>query len=111
MLRLTIYNRYFGIPDYPNSYRLTRTDTGWHVAYNGHAGDCDKAGLPYLFEFLDKDGIYYPNAFPKYMSELWDKVEEEGLTEEEVQAALDKLGAWVSIVERHVPVWRERRYI
>ena len=111
MLELVVYNRYFGIPDYPNSYPLTRTPTGWRVTYNAATYDCDKTGRLYLYEALDRDGIYYPNAFPKYMAELWDKVDEEGLTEEETQAALTKLGAWISIVERGVPVWRDRGFI
>lgn len=111
MLRLTVYSRYFGIPDHPNSYPLTRTSTGWRVKYNAVTYDCDKAGRHYLYEGLDRDGIYYPNALPRYMSELWDKVDEEGLSEDEIQAALDKLGAWISIVERHVPVWRDRKYV
>ena len=108
---MTVYSRFWGIPDYPNSYGLTRTSTGWHVEYIATSGDCDKAGRPYLFEYLEQDTIHYPHALPEYLSRLWDKIDEEGLTEEEIQASLDKLGAWISIIERNVPVWRERKYV
>ena len=111
MLNLTIFHRTTGYPDYANIYPLTRTTTGWRIDYRSGSFDCDKAGSPYLIEHLERDDLHYPSALPKYMSLLWDKVDEEGLSEEEIQASLNHLAAWINLVENNVPVWRDRKYI
>lgn len=87
-------------------YRVTRTVTGWVVEHAAIGGPCDKSGSPYLFENLRQDGISYPSGLGGYMSELWEAASEDGcgLTQEQVQAGLNRLAAWVATTERAEPV-------
>lgn len=86
-----------------DTYRIKRTESGWHVEYLGIGGDCDKTGSPYLFMNLDHDGVCYPAQLGEFMEWLWDKAAEKGLKENEVQEAINQIGTWISLCEEHMP--------
>jgi len=102
---LTVFSRRWGHDD---TYKLKRTKRGWHVSYIAIAGGCDKRGNPYLYKNLNQDSINYPKDLPGYLEWLWDQSEEKGLSHQEVQEALNKLGKWISVCEQNSPddIWR-----
>lgn len=89
--------------DHPDRYRVKRTATGWNIAHISIAGECDKAGAPYLFENLDHDSINYPADLGGYMEFLWDEADSRQMTEHDIQQRLDELGQWIQGVERSSP--------
>ena len=91
-----------------DQYRITRTGTGWRVEHIVINGDCDKTADPFLYANFDQDSINYPHDLGFYMELLWEKAHDEGLLKKQVQAGLNDLAEWVSIVERATPdleVW------
>ena len=103
-MRLEIYSRRWGHND---SYSIDKTANGWHVRSISHMmieGECDKKGNPSLYQHLDQDFINYPQALPQYMEFLWNRAEQEHITEAEIQAALDELGKWIQITEKATPI-------
>lgn len=97
---LHVFSRRWGRNDL---CKLKRISTGWHFAYVGIEGDCDKKGDPFLYKNLDHDSINYPEELPGYFEWLWDQAAESGLTHEEVQRALSQLADWISICEQNSP--------
>lgn len=104
-LRLLVFSRRWGRRD---AYSVKRTETGWVVEHMSIGGECNKTGEPYLFKNLDHDSINYPADLGEYMEWLWDQVEEQNMSDEGMQEALDVLGDWISIVEENSPggVWK-----
>lgn len=97
---LRVFSRRWGHED---TYRVTRTDEGWHVAHIAISGKCDRAGTPFLYTNLAQDNISYPSSLPFMMEQLWDSAADRGLSVEAVQQAFDQLGTWISGVERTRP--------
>jgi hypothetical protein len=90
-------------------YSPTRTPEGWSFANAGdvistgrdaRVGRKDGSGL---FHFLEHNWVSYPHDLPDYFESLWDQSADRGLTQEEVQAALDQLADWVTVCEKHSP--------
>ena len=100
--KFEVYSRRWGHSD---TYRLTRTSTGWDVHFISIGGPCNPRGEPYLFENLRHDSISYPSTLPDHLEELWRDASSDGggLTPEAVQARLDELAKWVSETERNAP--------
>lgn len=98
--RFTVFSRRWGHTD---DYELIRTAEGWTLNYNLYSGPCDKTGVPWLYKSLSHDSINYPEALGGYLEYLWQQAADEGLSEVEVQAAVDALGAWVQTCEQHSP--------
>ncbi len=100
-----VYSRRWGHKD---TYRLTRTKTGWIVKHmqevragrDGRVGSRPGTGL---FRYLDHDSINYPADLPGYLEWLWVCAAEDGLSPSEVQEALQTLADWVSVVEQESP--------
>lgn len=99
-MELKVFTRRWGHDDV---YRVERTATGWHIDHIAIGGDCDKTGAPYLFENLDHDSVNYPEDLGQYMEFLWNKAEELGMSDEQIQEQLDDLGRWISESERGSP--------
>lgn len=100
-----VYSRRWGHSDH---YRLTRTETGWQVGFKMIGGPCDKGGRPFLFENFRQDNIQHPSDLPGWLEWLWEQAKDQGLSHEQVQAALQQLADWVSTVEKSSPdggVW------
>ena len=100
-----VYSRRWGHDD---TYRLTRTASGWDIAHMAIGGPCDKGGRPFLFQNLDQDFIRYPVGLADSLEWLWEKAASEGLSHEQVQEALQQLADWVSETEKSGPnggVW------
>lgn len=99
-----VYSRRWGHRD---TYYFTRTKEGWYLECMGYKGDCDKYGNPILFTSLNHDSIRYPSVLDSYLYYLWMAANEDGLTEEQVQNALNELADWVSLCEESSPrgVW------
>jgi hypothetical protein len=56
-----------------------------------------------------QDSIQYPVGLEGWMEWLWNQASEKGLTQPQVQAALQELADWVSHTEQNVPsggVWK-----
>ena len=101
---LVVYSRRWGHED---RYTIVRNEKGWVISNISIGGQCDKAGRPYLFENLDHDSINYPEELPGYFDWLWQQAEEEGLSHEQVQEALNQVGGWITLCERNSPrgIW------
>lgn len=97
---VNIHSQRWGHED---TYELVRTVEGWTVHFMSSGGECNERGEPHLYDALDHDGITYPSSLPDYLAEVWRRAASEGLSAEEVQAALDQLAAWVSSVEKSRP--------
>jgi hypothetical protein len=102
----TIYSERWGHED---SYRIKRTLNGWHISFlstsPAESGETDKAGRPILYNLLEHDGIAYPDSLSKYLEWLWGYVNNNEISDEEIQNALDKLAKWVTLCERNKPSW------
>lgn len=100
-----VFSRRWGHDD---TYLVKRTEDGWIISHHAISGPCDKGGRPYLFENLRHDSIQFPARMEGWMEWLWDRACTEGLTQTQVQEALQQLADWVSTTERNRPsdgVW------
>lgn len=86
-----------------DAYRVKRTEDGWIISHIAIGGPCDKAGRPFLFENLRHDSIHFPDGLDGWMEWLWSQAASRGLTQNEVQTALQELADWVSITEKNAP--------
>lgn len=100
MNSLRVYSRRWGHPD---SYRIRKTDTGWHISHIMIGGDCDTTGQPYLFKNLVHDSINYPADLGGYMDYLWRQAHTHSWTGKQIQPKLNMLGRWISKVEFDSP--------
>lgn len=103
-MQFTVYSRRWGHND---TYEIARAETGWRVQHITTGGDCDKQGRPYLFNNLDHDSINYPASLGEYMEFLWEKVDEDSLSDAQIQQHLNQLANWVQGVEQSTPegIW------
>jgi hypothetical protein len=95
-----IYTRRWGHDD---TYRITRTATGWNIDFHAIGDVCDKGGHPALFRNLDHDCVFYPSGLDGWMEWLWNHAAEKGLTKAQLQQGLDDLSAWIRITETSIP--------
>ena len=95
-----VYSRRWGHKD---NYTLTRTEMGWDTDFMSSGGKGDKSANPGLFNALNHDSVNYPEALPGYLEWLWEQAKEQGLSQEEVQNALNDLAEWISICESNSP--------
>ncbi len=95
-----VFSRRWGHDD---TYSVKRTEDGWTISNFAIGGSCDKGGRPFLFENLRHDSIQFPARLDGWMEWLWDKASSEGLTQPQVQEALQQLADWVSSTEKSAP--------
>lgn len=90
-----------------DTYEFIRNEKGWIISFES-GGQADKSGKPWLFDFLDHDSINYPEELPGYLEWLWAQAEEEGLSHDQVQEAIQQLAEWISLCERESPqgIWK-----
>jgi len=91
-----------------DTYNVKRTGDGWTITHIAIGGPCDRGGRPFLFENFRQDSIHYPEGLDGWMEWLWNQAASQGLTQQQVQEALQRLADWVSTTERNVPtgsVW------
>jgi len=96
----TVYSKRWGHND---TYHIIRLSNGWEVKYLSIGGPCDKGGKPFLFKNFRQDSIQYPSGLAGRMEWLWEQAASRGMTQEEVQKALQELADWVSETERSSP--------
>ena len=103
---LSIYSRRWGHKD---TYDIIRIEDGWSIRFGTRSGNCNKEGKPVLFDIMDNDLINYPQSLPEYLEWVWNRAEDQGLTEQEVQGSLDELSEWISVCETNSPngIFRE----
>ena len=101
IFKFKIYTRRWGHYD---SYSIERISSGWkfHGTAICNSGECDKTGQPFLYRILDHDSVSYPYNLGELLEWLWGKAAE-GLSESEVQAAIEDIANWVSLCEKNVP--------
>jgi len=95
-LEFKVYSRRW---DKYDIYKLTHIPTGWGVRHIVINGECDKQGNPYLYKNFRQDFISYPHDLPDLLEILWDAVEENNLTKQELQERINDLAEWVSKCE------------
>lgn len=105
--KLEVYSRRWGHKD---RYHIIRNKEGWYISFNCHRGNCDKAGNPTLYKILEHDFINYPHDLGGYIEFLWNQANENGLSYDEVQQALDIIGEWISNCEISTPDGMFREY-
>lgn len=88
------------------TYTIKPTKTGWHISHISINGDCEPNGNPYFYKNFDQDYISYPNSFGDKLEWLWEQVNKNILSENEIQRKLQELADWVSICEKNVPMWK-----
>ena len=66
-------------------------------------GDADPTGNPSLFDNLRHDSINYPAALGEYMEWLWNASRDGKMSDEDIQANLDRIGEWISETEKATP--------
>jgi hypothetical protein len=101
-----VFSRRWGHDD---TYAVQRTKLGWKISHIAIGGPCDKGGNPFLYMNFRQDSIQYPVGLEGWMEWLWNQASEKGLTQPQVQAALQELADWVSHTEQNVPsggVWK-----
>lgn len=86
-----------------DQYEITRTDKGWDIRVLSDSYSSNKSMSPELNHLLDNDGVCYPKDINLFFEWLWDKAVEEGLTKAKVQAAINKIGKWISECEKNAP--------
>jgi hypothetical protein len=97
---MEVYSRRWGHND---RYTVERTQTGWNIFHVVIGGVCDKRGAPYLFMNLHHDSINHPEALGEYMEWLWDKAQQQTMSDDLVQLALDQIGVWIQKTEKASP--------
>jgi hypothetical protein len=95
-----VFSRRWGHDD---SYTLKRIKDGWNISHLAIGGPCDKGGQPFLFQNLRQDSIQFPARLDGWMEWLWNQAATQGLTEAQVQVAVQQLADWVSDTERSAP--------
>jgi hypothetical protein len=103
---LRIFTRRWG---HDEVYHFARTATGWNFDFHGSSGPCDKTGNPVLFSNLNHDSVFYPEGLGGWFEWLWNKAEQNGLTQAQVQQGFDDLGNWIRLTEQNVPsgpIWQ-----
>lgn len=88
---------------YIEHYKITRTEKGWDIRVLSDSYSSNKSMSPELNHLLDNDGVCYPKDINLFFEWLWDKAAEEGLTKAKVQAAINKIGNWISECEKNAP--------
>jgi hypothetical protein len=94
--------------NHDDNYSVKRTKDGWLIKHIAIGGPCDKGGRPFLFENFRQDFIQFPKDLEEWMEWLWNQASSQGLTQAQVQSALQELADWVSNTERTAPtggVW------
>lgn len=84
-------------------YKIKRISTGWYIEHIVINGECDKSGEPFLYQNFRQDFISYPNDLPEIMELLWNVVEKELLTQEQLQLELNKISNWINKCEMNKP--------
>lgn len=105
-MNLAVYTRRW---EHIEHYSVEKIPDGCEIHRPSIGGKCDKTGEPYLFENLRQDSVNYPEKLGKYMEFLWQKAEEDNMSEQEIQKHLDTLGDWLQQVEKLSPkgFWSE----
>ena len=47
-------------------------------------GDCNPNGEPYLIKNFEQDNISYPSGLPSMLESIWNHIDEENLTTEQI---------------------------
>ncbi len=87
------------------TYRLNKTDTGWHVHYIAAKGDSAPDGKPFLQSALHQDSITYPKQISQFLEFVWEKLHRTDFEPEEAQSKLQEVADWISACEKSQPVW------
>lgn len=97
---MEIFTRRWGHYD---RYYITRTESGWVLDWKSELIECTKAAKPGLNKILDHDSVCYPRQVNKFFEYLWDRACEDGLSEQQVQQAIDKICNWINLCEENTP--------
>jgi len=87
------------------TYRVHKTEEGWHIKHIAINGNCKPDGSPYFYSNFSQDSIAYPNQFGRYLEHIWEKIESEEIDREGAQKMLQELADWVTACEKSRPAW------
>ena len=88
------------------TYRINKTDKGWHISYIAISGDCAPDGEPYFYMNFRQDSIAYPSGFGSSLEHVWEELEHGHISDSEAQSMLQDLADWVSACEQSEPKWK-----
>lgn len=97
---IRVFTRRWGHYD---NYIITRVQNGWKIQNTFLSIRCKKNMRPGLNKALDHDGVCYPAQINLFFEYLWDKAAQDGLSQKQVQEAIDDLGKWISLCEHNAP--------
>ncbi|MBA3045850.1 MAG: hypothetical protein FP824_06515 [Euryarchaeota archaeon] len=95
-MKLSGYNRERNISE---SITIEKTSEGWNIGGFGmKRRNCDRTGAPQLFIWCSEVNISCPPDFGSLMMQLWNEIERNNLSEDEIQSRLDELSGWLGVV-------------
>ena len=97
-----VYSRRWGRYD---TYRLTKTRSGWNIRHKAINGDSEPSGKPILYANFDQDSISYPSGLEFMVMHIWQQLDSKEIDETKTQRMLDDLAEWVSECEMRTPKW------
>lgn len=105
-LRLRFFCRRWG---HEEAISMERTDAGWLVSYVSAATATDRDGLVEgdeatgLYDLLDRESVSYPRDLSSWIERVWEMASDDGANVDELQSALDRVGAWITMCEQGAP--------
>lgn len=97
-----VFSRRWGHND---TYRLTKTATGWDIQHMAHSGPCDQEGSPHLIGNFNQDYIRYPIGVGGFLSFVWRQLEARDIDDAKAQEMIQEIADWVSACETSQPRW------
>lgn len=101
-LKFTVYNNRRSCD---LTYRINKTDSGWHISHIAINGNCNPDGTPYLYNNFKQDNINYPSGLANSLSWLWEQINSQKVKRDEAQEKLQELADWVTTCEKSQPLW------
>jgi len=99
-----VFSRRWGHTD---TYRLTKTETGWDLQHMAHSGPCEPDGSPHLIGNFHQDNIQYPVRVGDFLRFIWGQLHSGEIDAARAQAMIQELADWVTSCEQSQPRWRE----
>ena len=85
-------------------YELKRTENGWYVNHLSYKGEDNlDEEMKVLYDAMKHDSISFPRNVDSYLTSIWMRAQDEGLTHEQVQEMLNQVAEWISQTEKSAP--------
>lgn len=94
---------------HPDEYLFTRTTNGWHIRGGGsHERNCNARGESPGVDggirgIFSNDMIHMPADLPECLEMLWNWLENGEINEDQAQAEITVLAAWINATTESAP--------